>query len=242
MDIQILEDLGLTSGEIKTYITLLELGTSHAGELVQKSSLHTSVIHRALNSLIEKGLINYIYEGKRRIYQANDPKQFYNYMDEKKRKFEEILPELLEKQKYSKEKENASIFKGKRGINEVYNILVNNKEAREYLSFGGGKPCEELMSALWWKNIHTKRIANQLPSRQVFDESVKEIGLDIDKKKISSIRFLSKEFESFQETVICGDLVAISIFTDNPYSILIKDEIVAQGYRKHFELLWKSAK
>ncbi len=58
----------------------------------------------------------------------------------------------------------------------------------------------------------------------------------------TKIRFLAKEFAQFQETVIVGDLVAINIFTENPYGILIKDKAVADGYRKQFEILWKKAK
>ena len=239
MDTQILEDIGLSKGEIKTYLTLLKLGSATAGIILQKSELHNSVLHRALNTLIEKGLINYIYEGKRRIYQANDPKQFYNYMEEKKRKFDDIYPKLVESQSFGKEKETASIFKGKKGITEVYNLLVNNIDSNEYLTFGGGKPCAELMGDLWWHNIHKKRINNKIPSRQIFDESVKEIGGEISKKKLTKIKFIPSDFEQFQETVICGDMVAITVFTQTPYSFLIQDKQVAEGYKKHFELMWE---
>ena len=62
MDTSILEDLGLTQAEIKVYIALLELGSSSAGQILEKSGLQNSVVHRALNSLIEKGLISYILE------------------------------------------------------------------------------------------------------------------------------------------------------------------------------------
>ena len=99
MDIEILEDLGLTQSEIKTYLTLLELGSSTAGPILEKSNLQNSVVHRALNSLIEKSLITYVLEGNRKIYQATDPENFNLFIDEKKRKFQEILPELKEKQK-----------------------------------------------------------------------------------------------------------------------------------------------
>ena len=60
MDISILEDLGLTRGEVKVYIALLEIGSSSVGQIIEKSGLQNSVVHRALNSLIEKGLISYI--------------------------------------------------------------------------------------------------------------------------------------------------------------------------------------
>src|SRR3989338_906394 len=127
MDTQILEDLGLTRAEIKVYVHLLELGTSTAGPILEKTCLQNSVVHRALNSLIEKSLINYILEGKRKLYQATNPENFYTYIDEKKRKFSEILPELKSKENSLKDKEIATIYKGIRGIQEVYQVMVNVK-------------------------------------------------------------------------------------------------------------------
>ncbi len=242
MDIGILEDLGLTHTEIKVYLTLLELGTSSAGRILEKSRLPNSTVHRDLNSLIAKGVISYILEGKRKIYQASDPENFYRFIEDKKEKFTEILPELKKKQSFSNSQENATIYRGIKGIKEVYNILIISK-GKEYLTFGGGPPTEKLMGLTWWLNLHNRRIANKLPSRQVFDESVRSIGgRDIEKKKLTDIRYLAKEFAQFQETVIVGDYVAIAVFTENPYAFLIKDKYVAEGYRKHFEVLWKQAK
>ncbi len=241
MDTEILEDLGLSQSEIKVYISLLELGKATAGPVIDKSKLQNSVVHRALNSLIEKGLINFIKEGKRNIYQATDPENFYDFIKEKERKFTELLPELKEKQSHEKEKEKATIYQGKRGIAEIYNIMINAK-SKEYNTFGGGEEVAKCMGLTWWRNLHAKRRANKLPSRQVFDETVRPLGKQILKMPYTKIRFLSKEFAQFQETVISGEYVAINIFTENPYGILIKDKAVADGYRKHFEVLWEKAK
>lgn len=241
MDLSILEDLGLTNTEIKTYVTLLGLGTSSAGSIIEKSHLPNSTIHRDLNSLIEKGIISFVLEGKRKLYQANDPEQFFNFIDEKKRKFAEILPELKNKQGSAFSKEVATVYKGVRGIKEAYNIMINTK-GKEYNTFGGGLVTAEVMGFTWWLNLHKKRVANKLPSRQVFDMTVREGGKEIANNSLTRIKYVDREFAQFQETVIVGDTVSINVFTENPYSFIIKDEKVAESYRKHFELLWKSAK
>jgi sugar-specific transcriptional regulator TrmB len=241
MDTEILEDLGLTSTEIKVYLVLLELGSSSAGLILEKSKLPNSTVHRDLNSLIEKGLVNFIQNGKRKIYQANDPEHFFDFMEDKKRKFQELLPLLKEKQNLVKEKESASVYKGIRGIKEVYNIMINTS-GKEYNTFGGGPITSEIMGFTWWLNLHKRRVANKLPSRQIFDESVKWGGKDIAKNPLTKIRYVDKEFAQFQETVIVGDCVAIAVFSQNPYAFLMKDKNIADSYRKHFELLWKNAK
>jgi sugar-specific transcriptional regulator TrmB len=242
MDTEILKDLGLTNTEIKTYITLLEIGTVTVGKLLEKSKLPNSTLHRDLNTLIEKSLINFVLEGKRKIYQATDPENFFDFIDDKRRRFEEILPDLKKHQNSRMQKENATIYKGIRGIKQAYSIMINTK-GKEYLTFGGGEECANKMGITWWLNLHEKRVANKLPSRQVFDLTVKNIGgTEIEKKPITKIKYLSKEFAQFQETVIVDDIVSINVFTENPYSFVINDKFVAEGYKKHFELLWKQAK
>jgi predicted transcriptional regulator len=242
MDTSILEDLGLTQAEIKVYMALLELGSSSAGLILEKAGIQNSVLHRALNSLIEKGLINFILEGKKKVYQATDPGRFYSYIEDKKRRFSQILPELRQKQQLAKEINEASVYRGKKGINEIYNKLIHSG-GEEYNTFGGGKRVSfDAMGPNWWRGIHSKLKANNIQARQVFDETIREFGEELSKISGSNIRYLPEEFEQLQETVIIGDYVAINIFTENPYGILIRDKTVVKGYKKYFELLWEKGK
>ncbi|PIN93241.1 hypothetical protein COU54_03895 [Candidatus Pacearchaeota archaeon CG10_big_fil_rev_8_21_14_0_10_31_24] len=242
MDVTILEDLGLTQAEIKVYISLLELGSSSAGRILEKAGIQNSVTHRALNSLIEKGLISYILEGKKKIYQATNPENFHDFIDDKRKRFDKLLPELKKRQGASKSNSLGEIFKGKRGITQMYITLLNSN-GKEYNTFGGGdEVAYEIMGDMWWKNLHVRRITKKIPSRQVFDESIRKFGDELNKKKMSKVKFLPKEYAQLQETVIIGDYVGIAIFRDSPYGILIKDKVLADAYRQQFEILWNKAK
>jgi sugar-specific transcriptional regulator TrmB len=242
MDTSILEDLGLTNGEIKVYLTLSELGSSSAGPIIEKTNLQNSVVHRALHSLISKGLVTFIIGGKAKTYQISNPKNFVDYLEEKKRKFEEIIPELEKRKKLAKEIKEAVTFKGKRGITQMYAELLNSG-GREYNTFGGGKRVTfEVMGETWWQNLHIKRINKKIKSRQIFDTTIKEYGESLNKLPYTNIRFLPQEFEQLTETVMIGDYVGIAIFTKEPYGILIHDKEATEGYKKQFELLWKLAR
>ncbi|MEK6867998.1 MAG: helix-turn-helix domain-containing protein [Nanoarchaeota archaeon] len=242
MDTSILEDLGLTQAEIKTYIALLELGSSSAGKILEKSHIQNSVVHRALHSLLEKGLISYIKEGKRKIYQATNPEYFYDFIDDKRRRFDQLLPEFKKKQSLAKQIQTAEIYKGKRGVTTLYTTILNSP-GKEYNTFGGGtRVTYTVMGESWWLNLHAKRIEKKIPSRQVFDETIRKFGNELNRKQLTSVRFLAAQYEQLQETVIRGDYVGIIIFTENLYGILIKDKAVADGYKKQFEILWKKAK
>jgi sugar-specific transcriptional regulator TrmB len=242
MDESLFKELGLTGAETAVYIALLKLGTAYAGAIIDESKLQTSVVHRALNALIEKGLINFVVKGKHRVYQSTDPKTFLKFIEEKKERFEQMLPELEKTYNFHQSKEAATVYSGLNGIREVYYKLIEEKN-EEYITFGGGPPTAEVMGFHFWMNLHRKRVDNKMNSRQIFDLSVRPIGgIEIEQLPLTNIRYLSSEFAQFQETVIVGDYVAINVFTQNPYSFLIKDRNVAQGYKKYFETLWLQAK
>ena len=122
MDASILEDLGLSKGEIKVYLTLLELGTTKVDQIIEKSGMASSAVHNSINTLIDKGLISYIKKGKIKFYQAVPPKQLIDFIEEKKKKVLEILPELEMKQKLAKEKQETEIFEGIKGITTMLNL------------------------------------------------------------------------------------------------------------------------
>jgi HTH-type transcriptional regulator, sugar sensing transcriptional regulator len=241
MDFEILEDLGLSQSEIKVYTKLLEIGTSSAKDIIYKSKLHNSVVHRALNSLIEKGLINYILNGKHKVYSATEPEYFFTYMEDKKKEFEAVFPKLKEKQLSQKKETQTSMFKGKRGISEVYSKLISSGK-EEMLTFGGSKETTDFMGLTWWKNIHIRRVAKRVKNRHIASTEVLPYIDFFLKLKLTKMRFLPKEsFSQYQETAIIGDYVAISIFADEGYCILIQNKDVADGYRKNFEMMWKLA-
>jgi sugar-specific transcriptional regulator TrmB len=242
MDFEILQDLGLSQSEIKVYATLLEIGSNSAKKIIYKSKLQNSVVHRALNSLIEKGIINYILKGKHKEYSATNPEFFFTYLEDKKKQFENIFPLLKAKQLLQKKETQTSMFKGKKGISEVYNKLITTAKS-EILTFGGSKETTEFMSLTWWKNIHIKRIANKIKNRHIASTETLPYMKFFLELKLTKMKFLPKEtFSQYQETTITEDCVAISIFADEGYCILIQNKDVADGYRKNFEMMWNLAK
>ena len=157
MDISILEDIGLTGAEIKVFLALVELGTSMAGRVVEKYGLQNAVVHRAFHSLIEKGLITYLIEGKIKHYQAIEPKLLLNFLEEKKARLERLVPELEAKRELQKEKPKAMIFQGNRGVKELLHLMLET-DSKEYFAYGGPQKANELLGNFFWESFHKKRI------------------------------------------------------------------------------------
>lgn len=133
------------------------------------------------------------------------------------------------------------IYSGKRGIEELLSQMLDTK-SKEYCSYGGSREANRLMDDLFWKDLHDKRISKKINARLIFHESLKYWGDKLNEKRLTRVRYTKKEFEELTETIICGDRVAIIMWLEKPYGFLIKEKVVADSYKKFFEILWKSAK
>ena len=86
MVLDVLEDLGFSAAEAKTYFVLLKLGSSvKVGKIIEKSGLQSSTIHNILNGLIERGFVTYVLKGNVRHYQAISPELLLESYRQKKR-------------------------------------------------------------------------------------------------------------------------------------------------------------
>ena len=61
---QALEKIGLTEGEIKVYLALIELGSSSITSIIKKSGISGSKTYEVLDRLASKGLIAHITKNK----------------------------------------------------------------------------------------------------------------------------------------------------------------------------------
>lgn len=239
MDTQILEDIGLTNAEIKVYISLLELGTSTAGPIIEKSGLQSSVVHVTLNKLVERGFASFVKEGQRKHYQASNPSHIVQYINEKRERFEDILPQLLLKQEKAKEKPEVVVFTGIRGVKELlYELLEAG--GTEHHTFGSTKK-SLMMGEAWWIGYHKKRVQMGIEAKLMFNESLKFWKAETKYPK-TEVRYTKTGFEPLTETIIRNDKVGLIIWTDKPIAILIHNKVAAESYDSFFEMMWKTSK
>ena len=236
MDTSILEDLGLTNAEIKVYLALLELGTSTAGPIIQKTGLQNSVVHMTLHKLLEKGFISFIIKGKVRHYQANDPRNIIKFIDEKKQKFEQILPELLIKQ-LNKEPQGAEVYTGFRGFkNMQYEFISDAEPGDDYLFF-----------SFYTKNKETYDIVNAFYKEFAIVRAKKGIivkgiaPLDIKKTfkgRVDYDRMVFVDFPIPTNISIFKNKIIFTPWEDGQVAFLVHSKQLADSLRGYFYSIW----
>src|SRR3989344_8581739 len=139
VDANVLEEIGLTHAQSVVYLTLLDLGQTTSGPLIEKSKLQNSVVYNALNQLTDQGFVTFILKGKRKYFSAVDPKRLITYIDDKRENLKSILPLLTSKHTEKKVKQEARVFTGWKGVYTAFMTIIETLPAgAEYIGFGAG--------------------------------------------------------------------------------------------------------
>ncbi len=120
---KILEKIGLTNAESKTYLALLELRNSTAGPIINKAKITPSKIYELLEKLQRKGLVSVVTKNNVKNYEAASPERLIDYVEEQERKLKEEkkqlkekIPELKLTQINITDNSQATIYKENKGI------------------------------------------------------------------------------------------------------------------------------
>lgn len=231
-----LQELGLNKRESICYIALLELGSSKIGVIVKKTGIPSSKIYEILDKLINRGLVSYIKVGKIKHYQASDPNTLLNYIDEKKKKIEELLPQLLLKQKIST-KQSAEMFEGQKALFSLFtNLIKEAKDNEQYLVFSINEENKNEAANLFFKNLAVRRKEKKLDVRLL--KNMKHYK----KEKHTKLKLKYTEFNLPQGITIFRDIVIILSWVESPIAIKIESETISNQLREFFLDQWKIAK
>ena len=241
---KLLEQLGLTKQEAKTYLTLLELGSVPAGLLIKRLGMHRAAVYNLLDLLINKGLVHYVKEKDRKLFEAQEPKRLLEIIKEKQQKLKEqeeqlnvVLPELELKRKLSNEEQEGTIYKGKKGLKSIFEDILTEK--KELLVFGASGNFREILKA-YFIHFHDRRAKLKIPLKIIFGEKLRN---DTRNKelKLSKIKYLPKENIIPSTTFVYSNKTAIINWSVEPMIFLMKSKNVAKSYKNFFEILWNNA-
>lgn len=238
MDTSILEDLGLSKGEIKVYLTLLELGPTKVGKIIEKSRMASSAVHNSLNILVEKGLVSYIKKGKIKFYQGVPAQQLIDFIEDKKKRFLQILPELELKQKLAEEKQEAEIFEGIKGIIAMLNRLIEDGEKRDEYRFFATfleEKNEDIQS--FFRKFDVKREDKGLIVKGLALRKIKHLFAG---RKVLKMKFV--DFPIPSDISIFKGKVAFIAWGDKPIGYLIRSPQIYEMFGNFFDSIWKSMK
>ncbi len=241
MDVKILEDVGLTPKEAQVYIELLKLGSASATQLIQKCGLHRAMVYDLVERLGEKGLVSFVIKGKKKFFEAADPKQLVERENEKQRRLQSLVRELQEFAQFT-EKLEVKIYKGKEGRITVFeDVLATSKE---WLVLGSSGTTAKILP-YYLEQFHARREKMKIKIKCLFTVTpeAKLRAVEVAKRRFAEVRFLPPSIIPPTVIQIYGKKIGLhSSKSSTPFIILIENEDINNAFRQYFKMLWNLSK
>lgn len=247
---KLLDSIGLTSGESKTYLALLDLGLSTVSPISKKADVSLSKVYSILDKLIKKGLVTSITKNNTKYFNAASPERIIDYLEEKKKDISEkeeeikkILPKLKNKITNT-EKPIAEVYEGVKGIKTFFdNILRETKKGDIIYALGIPREVSENYMGFFRKDWNRRRIKLKVRNIVLYNFDARSIGAKSSKANFINVKYLPKDLQTPSWIQIYNDVVAtVYMGEENPVCVVIRDENISKSYRSHFNFLWKVSK
>ncbi|VVB58718.1 HTH-type sugar sensing transcriptional regulator TrmBL1 [Candidatus Anstonella stagnisolia] len=245
MDAEILEEYGLSNSEARVYLILLENGQQKSGEIIRESGLQSSSVYNTLSALMQKGIVSYVMEGKVKLFQAEKPETFLALLEEKGRKFREMLPKLQRVEGRRQNMKTAKVYEGLGGLKTVYeNVLSEMQKGEEYFFFQfAAEKIAEKRAMLFYRTYHSRRDAKGVRVRGLATVEAKPPMREIfEGFKHVKLRYVNGSFLPTGTVIYHDKVVVIDWEAKEPTCFLIQSKTVAESYKELFEEKWKVAR
>lgn len=235
---EILQNLGLNEKQATVYVNLLQLGKATAYKIAQKSGLKRPTVYVILDELREKGLVLKVPYPKKQIYSAKHPEDLIHEAEERLKKVNSVLPELLALT-HGEEKPSTMYFDGIKGVKELLNFGLDRIENNELVGFyahveGATEEIigifEEYNNKLKKKKIKVRGFAPDHPSLKSYRERDAEYG-----RTIKVVPF--EKYSSDVSIDIGPNFVRILMFNDLQ-GVVIEHKGLASAFKQIFEIQW----
>ena len=230
--------LGLTENESRVYEGLMDLGLTPAGNIIKRINLHRNIVYDNLEKLIKKGLVSFVTIRDVKHFEIAQPEELAEYVDSQKKELvlkekalREILPTIKKRRKLIHDSSEASIFKGRKGLKNVFEQFITEK--KELVIFATGWGMKKIMGS-YYAQWHLKLKQGRIPGRAIVSRSMKQA-----EEFPYKIRYLPEQSILPSTILVQGTKIVNVIWEDEPLVIIIKNKKLADSYRTYFELLWK---
>lgn len=248
MKLENLKEIGLSTGEIKVYKALLDLGISGLQKIQEKTGIERRNIYDILNKLIDKGIVSYTIEKGKRIYQCTNPNILLDLVkkrEENLKKIQEDFPSIKNLYETKKPNIKVEIYRGKEAIKTLLQEMLDYKES----FWMGGNSFENYKSVPkglqyyfenWMKQrVKKKHMMHDLVSHGTSLEGLEPKKIKKHKKEFYKYCQLPKGIYVPMVIIIFGNKVIQVQWGEEPFAVEMDSPKVKESFLNYFNYFWK---
>ncbi len=247
MNEQLLEEIGLTKGEIRVYLTLLKLGETTTGKIIEEAQISSGKIYEILEKLIKKGLASYTIKEKTKYFSAASPNRILNFLHEKekdlKKKETELkreIPLLFDIKRLKRKEFETRLFKGFKGMQTAIFEALDDLDSKDEVLAMGIRSSKEKQYNILWQRWHKERIKRKIICKVIFSDKGTEYYNLFKRMPYTKVKVLEGVTPSAID--VMKDRVMIFTYEEEPSCLSILDREISKSFTTFFETLWRIAK
>jgi sugar-specific transcriptional regulator TrmB len=248
MDIQALQQFGLTSSQAKSYVELIKAGSLTPPQLAKKTGESRTAAYMSLAKLEEIGLATKVGDAKKATYSPANPSALEKFIAKKRKEvsaaedlYRNSLPQLLTYYYSNRGEPGVRFYQGKDGLTKIYEdhlrtgkdvYFIRTPADEEYF----GDVLYKYMQKRAKASISAHGLAPAFPTAiEWAKQNDKELKRDI-------AWYPPKSYTAPVEISIYGDKVSLISFGEEAIGTIIESPQIAQALREIFEMAKVGAK
>lgn len=243
----IMKKAGLSQIQAETLDFLLRNGESKAIEIAKNTPLSRGVAYKALDELLELGLVEKIEKPNQVArFRPEHPGKLEELFIEKERQkrrerkeFEDLMPELISAFNLANHKPGVKFLEGEDGIRiALWDTLRNTDEIYTFVDVRATEENLAELNAEYAKKreqmgIRKKIITIDTPESREFFRDFKD--------ETTQVRFIQQEYRPFRTGMqIYSNKVSYqTLGKENKVAVIIEDSNIAGMQKLFFEFVWE---
>jgi len=247
MNIESLEQLGLSSKEAKLYLAGLELGKAKASDLANYTGINRGTVYDIAKSLFRHGLMGTVQKGRITYFIAHSPENFVGQMNEKIKKAQALLPEIeaVMRNKYHRPK--LRFYEGIDGIKAIYKETLKC-QSKQMLQFVSVRDVLDSVGKEFAMDYVVRRVRRHIDLRAInaltgeIDDKKEGYSSHTDPKLLRQSRIAPEGISFPSIMMVYDDNVALISTKKENFGFIMESKEFAAMMGSLFEMLWQISK
>ncbi len=232
---------GLDEQRARLYLAALSAGSASAKELADNLGMKRTAVYDNLEHLKDKGFVQVVQEGKRKIFVALHPKELLKKIESQKEQLKDLLPDFLSIYADKSKTPFVQMFTGKFAAREVYEDILRSVKD-EYIYLSPPQLTAKMIEIRYMKKWIERRVKKGIRSRslRVRGKDVPNISeYNLQEKYLREIKYLPSNIDLKASIYVYGNNIGVISTVGEGVAFIIYSPDLAFSLRAVFEFLWQ---
>lgn len=238
--------LGLSAGEVKVYMIVLQFGPETVQFIADKSGLSRVSVYNTIQHLTKIGLMTSVEKGKKTLYSAEPPERILSLVENKINSLQGVVREIKDnldelKLVQSGDKPTVKMYEGLDAFSAIQDDVLKSGDIDKMCEFGNLDeidrvyPYDDSVRTKFFKELAKKTNTK----RQLIFLTKNKTPKTVEKNK--DIIYLDEEkYKFYGDIFFYSDTVWISNFKNKQVTVMIKNQGIKDTIQAAFDIIWST--